>query len=80
MEQGRERGGAAGAANGAADAASDAPPLLHPHIANMLAMLGDATDGACPFVHAVLQYSDGGSLKRWLMTPPTSTHAAGSKP
>ena len=36
---------------------------LHPHIANMLAEIGDASS---PHVHAVLQFAEGGSLKRYL--------------
>ena len=36
---------------------------LHPHIANMLAELGD---NSSPHVHAVLQFAEGGSLKRYL--------------
>lgn len=36
---------------------------FHPHIANMLAELGD---NSSPHVHAVLQFAEGGSLKRYL--------------
>jgi serine/threonine protein kinase len=37
----------------------------------LLALLGDTADGDAPFVHAVLQYSEGGSLKRYLQAPTT---------
>ena len=36
---------------------------LHPHIANLLAEIGDSS---APHVHAVLQFAEGGSLKRYL--------------
>jgi len=39
---------------------------LHPHLANMLVQLGSMED---LHVHAVLQYCEGGSLKRYLETP-----------
>ena len=38
----------------------------HPHIANMLAELGDKDMAHC---HAVLEYCEGGTLKRYLETP-----------
>ena len=44
-----------------------AQSVSHPHVANMLAELGDAS---VPHVHAVLEYSPGGSLKRYLQAPP----------
>lgn len=40
----------------------------HPHIANMLAELGDPSSEA--HVHAVLQYCEGGTLKRYLEQRP----------
>ena len=40
----------------------------HPHIANLIREIGDMqTD---PHVHAVLQFAQGGSLKRYLQAPP----------
>ena len=47
----------------------------HPHIANLLAELGD-TEAA--HVHAVLQYSDGGSLKRYLQDACKKTPTGGA--
>lgn len=64
----------AAAADGAGGASADmrrgdGGARLHPHVANMLAELGSVADGDAPFVHAVLQYSAGGSLKRYLQAP-----------
>ena len=43
---------------------------LHPHIANMLAELGDTADDTATY--AVLQFAEGGSLKRYMETPSLS--------
>ena len=48
------------------DAAEEPGASPHPHIANMLAELGDSE---APHVHIVLEYAEGGSLKRFLETP-----------
>lgn len=55
---------------------------LHPHIANLLGVLGDAIKA--PHCHAILEYASGGSLKRHLeslkkSTPSGAGMAAGVK-
>ena len=59
--------GSLGDADGSASGSSSSSRsgAGHAHIANMLAEFGD---GAAPHVHAVLQYAEGGSLKRYLHT------------